>query len=207
VIDAQDISGTVTIDAPNVVIRRSKIHGTGTWGVFVRSGSVKIYDTELWGFENAIGMDNWEAYRVNIHSVTGDATKLGNNVTLQDSWIHDFTPAAGAHADGGQIQNGVSNVLVRHNHIDGGTGNSALFIAPDLGPSAPGPVVVDNNLMGSGNYTVYCVDGNNGQYFIKSITFTNNRFKRNFRYGHAYTNVPLTQSGNVWDDTGAALTL
>ena len=68
VLDAKDISGPVYIQAKNVTIKRSKIHGTGTFGVTVRSGNVVIEDSELYGFENGIGYDNWTATRVNMHS-------------------------------------------------------------------------------------------------------------------------------------------
>lgn len=212
--DAKDISGPVTVEASGVVIKNSRIHGNSSddYGVYVRSGSVQIVDSEIYGFANGIGFNNWTAIRVNLHGVTDDGVKLGSNVRLQDSWIHDMTPGAGAHADGGQMQNGVTNLVVTHNNIDmagtsGELGNAALFLAPDLGPSSAGPVTVTNNWLAGGNYTLYCVDGNNGQYFVKNITITGNRFAREFRYGPATVNVPITQSGNVWDDTGAPLKL
>ena len=212
VVDAKDISGAVYVRAKNVTITRSKIHGRGTFGVItVGSGSVTIEDSEIYGFENGIGYDNWTATRVDIHGLTDDGVKLGDNATLQDSWIHDMTPSADAHADGGQMQGGSRNVVVRHNVIDMANGrefgNAALFIAPDLGPSSDGPVTITGNWLNGGNYTVFCVDGNNGQYFVKNITFTNNRFGRQSNYGPSRVNVPITQSGNVWDDTGAALRL
>ena len=213
VVDAKDISGPVYIQAKNVTIKRSKIHGNGgdDYGVHVRSGSVVIEDSEIYGFANGIGFSNWTARRINLHGMSDDGVKLGDNVTLEDSWIHDMTPSAGAHADGGQMQNGVRNLVVRHNTIDmvngRELGNAALFIAPDLGPSTNGPVLITDNWLNGGNYTLYCVDGNNGQYFVDNITITNNRFGRDSNYGPATVNVPITQSGNVWADTGAALRL
>ncbi len=211
VIDGLDISGGVTVKAPGVVIKNSRIHGTGSYGLFVASGSVTIMDSEIYGgFENAIGFDNWTAIRVDIHSMTGDGVKLGSNVTLQDSWIHDLTPASGAHADGAQLQSGEKNVVVKHNVIDLAStpnANAALFIAPDLGPSTDGPLTITDNWLDGGNYTVYCVDGNNGQYFVKNITISDNRFGRHAQYGPSRINVPVTQSGNVWADTSAALAL
>ena len=122
-----------------------------------------------------------------------------------------MTPSPGAHADGGQIQGGVTNTTVRHNFINMASGNemgnAALFIAPDLGPSSPGPVRVTGNWLNGGNFTVFCVDGNNGQYFIKDIAITDNRFGAQNNYGPSRVNVPVTQSGNVMDQTGAGFTL
>jgi len=207
VIDGLDISGAVTVQASGVVIKNSKIHGNGSGnGVFVRSGSVTIVDSEIYGFENGIGFDNWTATRVNVHSTTGDGVKLGSNTTLQDSWIHDLTPASGAHADGMQVQSGVRNLVVRNNVIDLSTtknANAALFMAPDLGPSTPGPALFEGNYFNGGNYTVYCVDGNNGQYFIDNITFRNNTFGRTAQYGPTRINVPVTWTGNTYADNGA----
>ena len=210
VIDGADISGTVTVEAPGVVIKNSRIHGNDAYGVLVGSGSVTITDTEISGFENAIAGDSWVATRVNIHSVYGDGVKFGDNVTLQDSWIHDVTPAADAHADGGQLQGGVRNLVIKNNVIDmssAPSANSALFIAPDLGPSTSGPVTIDGNWLDGGNYSLFCVDGNNGQYFVKNISIINNKFGRGAAYGPSRINVPVTQSGNVWADTGAQLVL
>ncbi|MGV8978127.1 MAG: hypothetical protein ACOH17_08795 [Cellulomonas sp.] len=210
VIDGADITGQVTIEAPGVVIKNSRIHGDDVYGILVRSGSVTITDTEIFGFENGIAGDSWTALRVNVHSVYGDGMKFGDDVTLQDSWIHDVTPSADAHADGGQMQSGVRNLVIKHNVIDmssASSANSALFIAPDLGPSTSGPVTIDGNWLDGGNFTLYCVDGNNGQYFVKNISITNNKFGRGAAYGPSRINVPVSQSGNVWADTGAPLGL
>ncbi len=82
-------------------------------------------------------------------------------------------------------------------------GNAALFIAPDLGPGSPGPVTITGNWLDGGNYTLFCVDGNNGQYFVDNITITDNRFGSGASYGPAKVNVPVTASGNVMDRSGA----
>jgi hypothetical protein len=212
VISGRDITGTVTIAASGVIIKNSKIHiSGGSYDVLVTNGSLTIQDSELYGNPtgSAIGFDNWTGIRLNIHNMPDDGVKLGSNVLLQDSYIHDFACEAGAHADGGQMQSGVTNLTVRHNTILSksltATGtNSALFIAPDQGPSTNGPVTITGNLMSGGNYTVYIVDGNNGQYFVQNISLTNNRFVRNTAtYGPADINVPVSKSGNVWDDNNA----
>lgn len=210
VIDGKEISGAVVVKAKSVVIKNSRIKGTDFWGVHTEgSGSVVLQDSEIIGFSNALGFSNWQAYRVEISGQRQDGVKFGSNTVLQDSWIHAMNPEPGSHTDGGQLQSGEVNVLIRHNVIDvsGARGNAALFLAPDLGPSTNGPITVDNNKLNGGNYTLYCVDGDNGKYFVKNISITNNRFGRTYQYGPASVNVPITQSGNVWDNTGAALSL
>jgi hypothetical protein len=215
VISARDITGQVTIAAPGVVIKNSRIHvSDDSYDVLVRSGNVLIQDSELYGNPDGAGIafDNWTGIRLNIHNFPDDGVKLGSNVRLQDSYIHDFATSPGAHADGGQMQGGEVNLTVRHNTImarsvGSGATNAALFIAPDLGPSTNGPVTIDNNLLGGGNFAVYIVDGNNGQYFVRNISLTNNRFVRNSaQYGAADINVAVLRSGNVWDDTGQLFT-
>jgi hypothetical protein len=207
VIDAKDISGQVTIAAANVTIRRSRFTGgNDQYAIYVRSGSVRVEDSEFRGGYHtaAIAFDNWVGVRLNVHDMPDDGFKLGSNATLQDSWVHDFTPESGAHADGLQMQNGVTNSNVIHNFINI-AGNAALFLAPDLGPTTNGPLLVDGNILGGGNYTLYNVDGNNGQYFVHNITIRNNRFLRTYRYGPVDQNVPSTWTNNVWNDTGVAI--
>jgi len=211
VIDAKDISGTLSIQAKNVVIRNSKIHGSnaGTGVAVEENGSATITDSEIYSFEVGITYSNFTAIRVDLHDLTYDGLKMSSNARLQDSWIHSPRPTSDAHWDGVQVQNGVVNTVIQGNNIDGGTAdvNSALFLCPDLGPSTNGPLTVTGNWLDGGNFTVNVLDGNNGQYFIKTISVTDNRFGNASKYGRSNVNVPITQSGNVVDSTGAAYSL
>lgn len=204
-----DITGTISIRAKNVKIINSKIHGA-TPGVQVFSGDVAIYDSEMYNIDNAaILFDNWSGYNLNIHGMLGDGVKIGSDITLQDSYIHDFNPSSGAHSDGGQLQSGVGNVIIRHNTIDIPGGNSALFLSPDLGPNGYGPVLIDKNLLGGGAYTFVVVNGNYGQYHQSGYTITNNHFLRNFIYGPENINEPAASfilwNNNTWNDTHVIL--
>lgn len=211
VIDSKDISGALSIQAKNVVIRNSKIHGSnsGTGLAVEDNGSATITDSEIYSFEVGITYSNFTAIRVNLHDLTYDGIKMSSNARLQDSWIHAPKPTSDAHWDGIQVQNGVVNTVIQGNNIDGGTAdvNSALFLCPDLGPSTNGPLTVTANWLNGGNFTVNVLDGNNGQYFIKTIAVNNNRFGNDSQYGRSNVNVPITQSGNVVDSTGAAYSL
>jgi len=211
VIDSKDVSGGLIIRAKGVVIRNSKIHDDpdAVAGVFVDgSGSATIVDSEIYNFEVGITYSNWTAIRVDVHDITFDGMKISSNVRLQDSWVHNPKPSSDAHWDGGQVQNGVVNTVIEGNFIDarGSNTNTALFLTPDLGPSTDGPLTVRNNWLDGGNFTVSILDGDNGRYYISNISVTGNRFGREGRYGAAYVNVPLTWSGNVWDDTGRTVT-
>ncbi|WP_309135075.1 right-handed parallel beta-helix repeat-containing protein [Cellulomonas sp.] len=209
VISGLDIAGPVVVRAPDVVITNCRIRGDGTGtGVMTSGGSVTISDSEISGFENGIGFDRWTARRVDVHSMTGDGVKLGSDVLLEDSWIHDLTPGKDAHADGGQMQDGVRNLVVRDNVIDvsGARTNAALFLAPDFGPSTEGPVTVQGNLLDGGGYTLFAVDGGDGRYVVGNITVTDNVFGRRAEYGAARVNVPVTWQRNVWEGTSSPVT-
>jgi hypothetical protein len=209
VIDGADIKGGVVITAAGVVIRRSRVSGTDGMGIYVRGGSLTLEDSTITGFDDSVGGDNYTATRVEVTKSNNDGFKIGDNVTIQDSWCHDLFIAAGAHSDCGQVQSGVKNVMIRRNWFDvgSGDGNSALFLAPDLGPSSAGPMVIENNVLGGGNFTLQCVDGNDGQYFISNIAIRGNHFLRNSRFGPIRVNVPVIFLANVYQDNGAVILL
>jgi hypothetical protein len=211
VLDALDISGSVTVKASGVVIKNCRIRGTGFWGVRVESGDAVIQDSEISGFANAITGSRWTARRVEIFGTTQDGVKLGSYSTLEDSWIHDLTPEPGAHADGAQAESGVKSVVVRNNVIDvynrttGTLGNSAIIIKPDLGSTSPGPVTIENNYLNGGNYTLFVVPGSTGNT-ITTVNVWRNVFGPNHRYGYASIKMPVQDEGNT-TATGAPLSL
>lgn len=210
VIDGKDVTGPLTISAKNVVIKNSKVHGSDPIGINTTdSGSLIITDSEVYGFETGLVYTNFTALRINLHDTTFDGIKLSSNASVKDSWIHNPKPTGDAHYDGIQVQNGVVNTTISGNNIDvsGAQSNTALFLCPDLGPSTAGPLTVTGNWLNGGNFTVAVLDGNNGQYFIKTIVVKDNRFGSDHNYGPSNVNVPITQSGNVIDSTGAAYSL
>jgi hypothetical protein len=205
-----DIHGQVDIHAANVTIRNSRITSDDYFGVQVVTGNVIIEDSEITGSEAAaIAFDNWAAYRVNIHGVHADGVKFGSHVVLQDSWLHDFAPRPDSHADGGQLEAGVTDLTIRHNNINVPGGNAALFMSPDLGDGdGAGPVLIDHNLVGGGGWTVYLTDGH-GRHHQHGYTVTDNHWLRNGGYGPLDLNEPRSMfvawSGNVYDDNGASI--
>ncbi|WP_162186083.1 right-handed parallel beta-helix repeat-containing protein [Amycolatopsis jejuensis] len=213
VLDALNVSGTITVTAPDVTIKRSKFTGTGQdWAVHTSgNGSVRIEDSTFSGDyqSEAISYHNWSATRIDLSGMSNDGAKLGNNVSLTDSWIHDFKPADGAHSDGVQLVEDVGNIVIKNNKIDLGTkvGNAAIFLSPDIGAERPsaGPISIDGNTLGGGGYTLYSVNGRDGAT-LQSVAITNNKFVRNALYGPVYASefVAKTVSGNTYTD-GTAL--
>lgn len=206
VIEARSFSGQVSVAAKGVVFRNCRWAGSGNYCAYIRGGSARFEHCEFTGnfTTAAIAFDNWEAYACNFWGLPDDAVKLGSNAHLRASWVHDMNPEPGAHADGVQVQNGVVGSSVEDNNIYG-CSNAAVFISPDLGPTTDGPLTVKGNHLDGGNYTLYVVDGNNGEYFIRDITVSGNLFGRSYRYGSTRVNVPCTWSGNVYADDGSAV--
>jgi hypothetical protein len=222
-ISGKDIGQQLTIAAPSVVIKNSKLHGSGSYAIYVRSGSVTVEDAEIFGTYSgsAIGFDDWTGLRLNIHSMAYDATKLGSNVRLQDSYLHDFASAPGAHADGGQMQDAAQgNVFITHNTFvmntrSGTNATSCLIFKPDFGSGPAGTIVVQNNLFSGGSpgdgdrsawiFIDYTVNG----HALANIQFLNNRLVRNsYQFGIMNTNgPPLVDRGNLWDQDGKPLSL
>jgi hypothetical protein len=210
VINGRDITGTVTIHAKNVTIENSRIEAGGSqWGVEVTSGSLTMKDTEITGSGfGAVEGDNYTLDRVNIHDFHGDGMKLGNNVTVEDSWIHNAATENGQHADGMQLQNGLSNVVIKHNYVDPleSGSNSAVFIKNDLGPNnTTGPVLVDDNLLGGGGYTLYVYKGSSGMA-QGGVTIENNHFLSDQQYGPVAVNIPVVAwANNILNSNGQGI--
>jgi len=213
VIDALNVHGTVTVVAQNVTIKRSRFTGSGEyWAVRTTGkGSVRIEDSTFSGnfSDAAISYHNWSATRIDVYGMSNDGAKLGNNVSLTDSWIHDFKPESGAHGDGVQLVEDVGNVVIKRNKIDIGqlTGvNAAIFLSPDIGAENPsaGPVTVDGNTLGGGGYTFYSVNGRDGAS-MQRVSVINNTFVKDALFGPVYTSefVAKTVSGNVYQDGSA----
>ena len=205
VIEGLDITGSITVTATGVVVRDCRVRAGTGFGVRVVSGSLTITDTEITGSTEAgLAGSNWGALRVHLHDTGGDAVEIGSHVLLADSRIGPLTAGAGVRASGG-----VTDVTLRGNTIDGGSGLAALFLAPDLGPDGAGPVIVQDNVLGGGTYTVYLVDGGNGRYHQRGYQVDRNRFRRGARAGPVDVTEPASSfgswTGNVWADTGAVV--
>jgi hypothetical protein len=206
VIDGLAINGAVSVKADNVTIRRSRINSTATYPVQIDSGNkgLVIEDTEIDGNGNAsvaVLKGNYTLRRVNIHDVKDGPRIEGDNVVIEDSWIHDLTRVEGGHHDTIQIRKGVG-IAIRRNTLTPVKGadpmNAAIQIGSALGTVPVSKLVVEGNFMDGGNYTI-----NGGSSWVTDGVYRNNRFGRHFRYGIS-TNLGAGSrwdSSNVWDDT------
>jgi hypothetical protein len=186
VLDGWQIRGGLVVDAPEVVVRRSRIVGDGSQPFGIRTtdrGSVRIEDVTLTGDfpEAAIGGDRWSGERVEISGVTGDGARLGDSSRLCNSSVHDFATALGREASALVVRGAGRDVLVEDNRVELGSGpgrDSAVLLDPDerseRSERAEGPIVIRGNLLGGGRYTVR----QNEPGGASDVRITGNRFRR-----------------------------
>jgi len=225
VIDGKTM-GCIVVTVPGVVIRNSKIscdsfYAVGSFDGTYTGAPLLIEDSEI-DCQNSTGTGISEANvtvrRVNIHGCV-NGFNISENITVEDSYIHDLSNAGDdPHADGiqfasrvvnGEVVKGVLNVTIRHNTIygmgpDGSFGTSAI-ISNSGGDTN---VLIENNLLAGGAYTLYCEANATGTNY----RVINNRFSRKFgpkvgTYGPSAECSDEQQSGNVYHETGRPLRL
>jgi hypothetical protein len=146
---------------------------------------------------------------------------MNQNVDVRDSYIHGLDMVG--HADGiqlaghfenGQIVDGAKNITIEHNtifsHTDQGTTDPDQFGTSAIISNHGGDtnVLIQDNLMAGGAYTLYCDQNAPGaNYRVLDNHFTT-RFKPTVGYfGISVECSDETQSGNVIDETGQPLHL
>jgi hypothetical protein len=211
VIDGVD-TPSITVNAPNVTIRNSRIHSSSDWIVRNNSTGLVIEDSELDGEGSnsmGIGSGNFTLRRVDITgSENGMDIGSAGNVTVEDSYIHDLTTANGAHTDGAQFGEGAHDVAFRRNTIqptNSGTSATSAIIMWDEGGTQNTRVWIENNLL----------DGSHASVALYSprqpavdIYINNNRMRSGVSGYTSGVDVPTTVTqfnGNVDWDTGRAL--
>jgi hypothetical protein len=218
--------GCIRVTAPGVVIRRSKISCAGGYAVYSKDGDysgtpVLIEDSEIEcgnGPGTALGEANITARRVNIHGCENGGD-INQNFVVQDSYVHDLYTGGSAHADGfqfasghyenGQLVTGSLNVTISHNTIfgmgaDGSFGNAAII----SNRGGDRNVLIENNLLAGGGYTIYCEQGATGiNYRVLGNAFSRRFSQKIGFFGAATSCSDETQAGNYVFETGQALSL
>lgn len=221
VISGLDVNGSITVSTSNVTIKNTRVHGKINSGYNGYTGIV-IQDVEVIGPGTddgatrvpLVGAEGYSCIRCNVHS-GNSGFEVSDNVTIQDSYIHDIGPNSGVHkTDIGS--NAANHVVVRHNSMDCAVSgcSAALSIYGDFGQ--PNDWVVDNNLFNTtGSYCVYAGSVPGKKFPVATnVRFTNNHFGRlHYKTCGQYGPATAYQSGsgnvwtgNVWDDTGATIT-
>ena len=206
VIQNLNVSGKIVVNHDNVTIRNVKITnpgGVAITNISSQSRNLLIEDVELDGTGNSNGASavdyyNYTLRRVHIHHY-GEGPGCGDNVTMEDSYLHDFVAFSGAHQDGIQCEFGGNN-LIRHNtiimnFINTNNGNAAIVFGGNTEDNT-----AEYNLLAGAAFTLY--QGQAGG------TFRHNRFRVSpaAGFGQVYPSsaigpwTPEAPCGNLWYD-------
>ena len=127
---------------------------------------------------------------------------MGGRSSLTDSYIHDLASFEGAHNDAVEV-NGAGAVRIEGNTILNSNSQTSVIMI-SAGGSANAGVLIRDNLLGGGGYTVY------GDDAARGITVTGNAFSTRYFAKGGYwgpvaywSGVGNVWSGNYWLD-GAA---
>jgi len=200
-----DIRGCVVVNAANVTIRNVKVSGCGDY-VRVRSngGNLTLVDVEVdcgGGYGMGVGFRGYTLVRADIHNCENGG-HIDGAVTVRDSWIHDLGGGADGHFDGFQFGQGAAAVTIEHNVIANPHDQTSAIIMWDEGDPQNRDVMIRNNLLAGGGYTLYC--GRSGT--AVNVVVTGNRFvPGQYSYSDACGSGGEVWSGNVLDATGAAI--
>jgi hypothetical protein len=211
VYEGKDVHGCIRVTASNVTIRNSRIScpDTETPGgaytrVFNTSPNLTIVDSEIncqGGYGIAVGESNYNLLRVDITNCENGG-HINANVTVRDSWIHGLTGGADGHFDGFQFGQGGGNVVIERNTIDNPNSQTSAIIMWDEENPQNADVLIQNNLLAGGGYTLYC-----GKFGTAvNVKILGNRFATGF-YGNS-TNCAAggeVWSGNVYDFDGSTI--
>jgi len=182
----QGNQGFLRIQAPNIVIKNSKLIGVMAthWSSQHKYMGLKVIDTEITGFVNdnapiADG-DDYSCLRCHVHD-TSTGIGGGNNVSIIDSVVDRMVYATGAHQAAVGMNYG-SNITIWHNNLScwrvnvppGPQGCSAALSLYDEGTM--NGVLVKNNLFNAaGEYCAY-----SGGPTAKNVKFISNLFGTRF---------------------------
>lgn len=193
VIEDQEISGTLIIDAANVVVRNCVVRASFFGIETTRNGRGLIVEdcTIIGGGDCGIAVTQSSDATVRRCNISGgfDGMKVGGaNVTVERNYIHDLASSRDAHNDGIQCMGGVTNLRVLGNYI-AARDTSCLAMFENQGTW--NGATIDGNWMGGAGYLIYA-GGNDGT----NIKIRNNTFG-SYGYSHPVTDWS-PKSGHEW---------
>ncbi|WP_432561314.1 right-handed parallel beta-helix repeat-containing protein [Kineococcus sp. SYSU DK003] len=207
VLDGLDVQGCLTVHVPNVTVRNSKItcnDETLRAVSLIDAPGFVMEDSEIvsdGSAEVAIGWGGYTLRRVDIRG-TQDGPRLGDNVVITDSYVHDLVRDPDVHTDAMQSTSG-SNILVRHNTLDprqqGSTDfvNSAVMLGTETGSRRLQNARFEGNFFNGGTYSVNVACSAN----VSDVFFEGNSFGHGSKYGAVTAPAGVTFTENRWFDT------
>lgn len=224
--DSCEFADTVTVQAHNVKINRSLVHGllNANYVLDFDLGGLVLTDVEIDGSGHAPNGEaalpgtgygsGFTCVRCDIHG-SGRGVNAQDSAVVKDSWMHDFSYVNGAHQSG-VGSNGGSGVQLIHNTIscrsDGCSGAQVMY--GDFNP-VNDVLVQDNKFDTTGSYCVYAGSAAGKPYPNgTNIRYLNNTFVKGST-GHCGIYGPVAawaaNAGNVWTgnvyDDGSPVTV
>jgi hypothetical protein len=220
--DSCIFTGEVNVSGANAAVTRSLIQGAVVYRT-VDDGSLRglsLTDVEIDSSGQlggaSIGNNDYTCVRCDVHGGTRGAN-VGNGVTIQDSYLHDWTYTAGDHQTGIGSNGGAHNRIL-HNWIVCSDVNdptsygcsSAFSIYGDDSPGNDDWTVSHNRFDSGSSYCVVVAGPPSKPYPYTNIQFVDNTFGDLFA---AYWKVPAhactqygpisgwmsdASAGNVW---------
>jgi hypothetical protein len=224
VIANMDVTGSVTINAPNVTIRNTRITNVGAGASVIAGvrinpgGNVTIENSEIDGGKAslAIGPADFTLKAVEIKGGS-DAVRADGTVAIYDSYIHGLNRKPDSHNDIIQTLH-CSSVTVRHNTLIAFSGTpgswpksgdpmNAVYMFGNTSGDIQN-VLVENNLVNGGNYTFNfnwtSIDA--GKHHASNVRIVNNRFGHDYRFGPQTSMTHgIVFASNAYADTNAAI--
>lgn len=212
--------------------------GFSNWSVTVQDSEIDCGGDPPGGVNNstALGSAFITGRRLNIHGCENGGD-VNQSFDVQDSYIHDLRQCSaaecggdGSHTDGFQMSSchftpagsatcvsGVLNVTIKHNTIysmktGAGTpeATEAFYTTSAIisNPSGDTNVLIQNNILAGGAFTLYCEQSSTGTNY----QVLDNRFSTRFKstigfFGPSSGCADETKSGNVYHETGLPITL
>jgi hypothetical protein len=161
------ITGSLNIQANNVVIKNSEIVGTvvnwdngGSWSFTIEDSTVGAKDGCPGDYTDfAVGEDNYVARRVLVRGFP-DGFRIGGpkGVTIEDSYVTLCSSSPSDHSDGVQAYGASGPNVIRHNVIDqrpaAETATAPIFLPGGSDNVASASFVVTDNVVAGGGYSI-----------------------------------------------------
>lgn len=207
IVDSKDIRGCVTVNASNVTIKNSKtgcINAESGPGLIVQDTTVVCGTTGQTAVGKGILGGRIMVLRTNISGCEDGIYLIDSGATIRDTFIHDLMASATAHNDGIQVGGPGSNVTLEHNTVFA-IDTSAIQYCNNTGCPTESNVLIRDNLLAGGGWTIYCPKNPTVNFQI-----VNNKFSTRFSakigsYGPSTDCEGEIWSGNVVYETGQPL--
>jgi len=187
-ISYEEITGQLNINSSGVTLTCVKINANDNlYGINCtttnKCNGTIVQDSEIHNCDSACILSQSPSEggraifrRLYIHDTQNDLVKLKSYTTLEDSYLADFNPPPGAHNDAIQLVDGQA-VTIQRNNIQGPykAQTSAIIAKSDSG--AIDHLMVKDNYLSGGAYTLYLLDGGSGS--PTNTTVTGNTWNNN----------------------------